>query len=269
MRENFSSAPPAVTALQRRPCTRLTISRGTINLDYSAISLIDVTSPHFGQRPRKKMAIYAQLSDLLTESDVEQKIVWPLLTSQEPFGLGFSASDIFTKPNLVALTIDKGHAEKVYFPDYVVVLSGLPVVVVEAKLPGDDLDEALRQARLYAAELNNHHPSGLNPCCRIVASDGGRILSSPADSVQIDLSLALSDLNAASEPFHRFRSALNREVIQRHADALSRQLQPVRFQRPLNLLGGKTARNEEVGSNTFGSNLSLEFVHLFKPRTRA
>ena len=71
-----------------------------------------------------------------TESDVEQKLAWPLLTSPAPHGLGFAAAEIFSKPNIREFEIGKGTSAKLYYPDYLLTFLGLPVLVVEAKEPG-------------------------------------------------------------------------------------------------------------------------------------
>jgi hypothetical protein len=47
-------------------------------------------------------------ADLTTESDVEQKFAFPLLTSPPPHGLGFPDAEIFTKPNIREFQIGKG-----------------------------------------------------------------------------------------------------------------------------------------------------------------
>ena len=94
------------------------------------------------------------LKSLLNESDVEQKVVWPLLTNNEPDGLGFDETHIQTKSNLKKLPIEKGQNAKLYFPDYVVILEGIPLIVVEVKKPEEDLVEAFREARLYSLEIN-------------------------------------------------------------------------------------------------------------------
>src|SRR5438445_1112964 len=110
------------------------------------------------------MSLFCKLEDLKNESDVEQKFVWPMLSSPEPTGLGFAPAEIYTKANIRYLEIDKGTSKKVYRPDYIILLAGLPVLIIEAKHPDEDLDEALREARLYSAELNAQHPPGINPC---------------------------------------------------------------------------------------------------------
>src|SRR5678815_1962466 len=87
-----------------------------------------------------------KLEELVNESDVEQKLLWQLLTCAEPDGCGYSSAEIYTKANIKTFEIEKGDAKKVYRPDYIVLLAGLPVLVVEAKRPDEDLEEALREA---------------------------------------------------------------------------------------------------------------------------
>lgn len=65
-------------------------------------------------------------ADLTTESDVEQKFAFPFLTSQPPHGLGFPDAEIFTKPNIREFQIGKGATAKLYYPDYLVTILGLP-----------------------------------------------------------------------------------------------------------------------------------------------
>ena len=67
--------------------------------------------------------MFCKLADLVTESDVEQKLVYPMLTTPEPSGLGFGSVDVRTKPNIKKLEIDKGKASKLYHPDYVILIA--------------------------------------------------------------------------------------------------------------------------------------------------
>ena len=98
--------------------------------------------------------MYCSLKDLVTESDVEQKLLWPLLTSPKPMGFGLQPAEILTKPNIQRVEIDKGAKRHLYYPDYIIVIAGLPIVVVEAKAPIESLSDALNDARLYANEIN-------------------------------------------------------------------------------------------------------------------
>mgnify|MGYP001327306628 CR=1 FL=1 len=136
---------------------------------------------------------------LHSESDVEQKLVWPLLTRPNPVGMGYEPAEIATKHDIRRYEIDKGSKKRLYYPDYIVLLAGFPAMVVEAKAPGESLDDALDEARLYAAKLNESFPSGINPCLRILASNGEVVATAASDSTIIDLELPFSRL-ALSDP---------------------------------------------------------------------
>jgi type I site-specific restriction endonuclease len=101
------------------------------------------------------MPLFCEFSSLCTESDVEQKLIFPFLTTLEPMGLGIDSSQIMTKAVLRQRCIGKGQKQKYYFPDYVVVIRGIPVLVLEAKKPDEDLGDAYAEARLYAEENQN------------------------------------------------------------------------------------------------------------------
>lgn len=104
-----------------------------------------------------------------SESDVEQKIIFPLLTET----LGFVSFEIKTKDYLAPTDIDKGAGKKVgYYPDYVIYLGGIPVLIVEAKDPSTDCEIGYREARLYAAEINKRFPESVNPAAQILSCNG-------------------------------------------------------------------------------------------------
>jgi len=101
------------------------------------------------------MTMFCPSEDLKNESDVEQKLLTPLLFTAAPRGLGYSSVDVRTKPNIRFLLIGKGETQKRYHPDYIVLIAGIPILIIEAKTPGEDPVEAMREARLYATELNS------------------------------------------------------------------------------------------------------------------
>lgn len=212
--------------------------------------------------------IFCKIEDLLTESDVEQKFLWPLLTSPVPTGFGYAPSDIVTKHSLRRLVIDKGRSEKLYYPDYVVLLRGLPIFVIEAKRPDEDVDEALREARLYAGELNAIFPEGLNPCKRVIACNGRRLSSSPADVSEPDLSVCLADMSVAHVRFAELIDLASRPKGIKIADAFHRKNLDRSFRQAITLLGGRTVQNEQIGDNTFGARLAFDFRQIFNPITR-
>lgn len=207
------------------------------------------------------------LSDMLNESDVEQKLIYPLLVAPKPFGFGVTPSSIHTKANIRRFKIGKGTSGKLYFPDYLLVFGGLPLVVVEAKTPGEDLDEAFREARLYASELNSTFDSGINPVQIIVATDGRKLIAGPPDQELPALSLELHELCPSSEKMAQLQSAMSGDCLAKIAADIQRSLRRDPGRRPRNLLGGPLVQNEEIQQNTFGATLTTDFSHIFNPST--
>ena len=212
--------------------------------------------------------MFCLLKDLSTESDVEQKLLFPLLTAESPNGLGLKTSDILTKTSIRRLEIDKGARRRLYFPDYVVVIAGLPVVVIEAKAPSESLDLALDEARLYGNEINALFPSGVNPCARLVVCNGNELWSGPLDSAEPELRLKHANLSPINVEYGAFVDQAQRSVLQSHADGIRRQFRHSKYSRPVDLVGGATLQNQELPTNTFGATIVGDYGHLFNPRTK-
>jgi hypothetical protein len=69
-------------------------------------------------------------AQLISESDVEQHFVYPFLIADLPSGLGLTGATIVAKHNIRRFVIDKGEHQKSYFPDYLAVVGGFPLLVV-------------------------------------------------------------------------------------------------------------------------------------------
>lgn len=207
-----------------------------------------------------------QLVELHTESDVEQKLIFPLITSELPYGFGIPRSNVLTKYSIRRLDIGKGREGKLYFPDYIVTCDGLPVLIIEAKTPGEPVEEGLREARLYAHEINTKFPSGFNPVTHVICSNGGELVYGLADSENTIL-LDIDDINVSSQKFAELQEAIGWAKLQKHAANLNIRRKPSRYWKPKKLLGGNSVQNEEVGRNSFGLTLSAQFGHVFAPET--
>jgi len=205
-------------------------------------------------------------SEIYTESDVEQKILFKLLTLAPPQGLGFDSSDVLTKPDIRKIEIDKGQNKKLYYPDYVVLVNGLPCFVIEAKAPNQDLDEAAREGRLYASEINSSFKKNINPCNKIIVSDGKTIKGYSWDNNTPLFSIEVSKTNPANKDFDSFIDSFSKKEAAKHANSvLSLLKKNATYFKPINMLGGKTVINQTVGQNSFGANVSLEYRYLFNP----
>jgi len=205
---------------------------------------------------------------LLTESDVEQKFIYPLLTKPYPLGLNYSDMDIRTKLDIRKIKIDKGTNSKIYFPDYMIVLDGIPVVIIEAKAPKTDLSDAIREARLYAIELNSQYPTKLNPCSKIVVSNGETTIAMNSDNEVYKIEFQKDNADISNPLYNEFLNFLKKETTEESAKIIIKSIRKeAKFTKPIFQLGGKIAQNESVGDNSFGVNLSLEYRYLFNPNS--
>lgn len=205
-----------------------------------------------------------------TESDVEQQFIYPLLTSPTPDGLGYARPHIKTKANIKRLTIDKGNSKKLYYPDYAVVVEGVPVLIVEAKAPGEDLEEAFREARLYATEINATYSNGLNPCSRILATDGIRVIAGYWDQIKYVVDLPAESIAPLEKGFDELAEFVGSATLTKAArEVLRTASHSAEFVRPTSQIGGKSVAEETVGENSFGANISVEYKYLFNPESTA
>ncbi|ODM55194.1 type I restriction enzyme HsdR N-terminal domain-containing protein [Elizabethkingia meningoseptica] len=201
---------------------------------------------------------------LQSESDVEQKIILPLLTNNYPDGLDYSPRYILTKHNLKKFRLDKGQKTKIYYPDYVINIDGVPSLVIEAKKPHEDLEDAYREACLYATEINRFYATEINPCKYIIACDGIKILFGYYDSNPI-AELRFEDLMIGGDISTNFIEEYSYPSIKKHVETISQQLRKTkRFYKPLFMLGGKYIQNKQT-KNTFGESISIQYRHLFNP----
>ena len=212
--------------------------------------------------------MFCAFEDLLTESDVEQKLLWPLLTSALAYGMGFAPADILTKSSIRRLEIDKGSSKKLYFPDYMAVIAGLPVLVVEAKAPKESVEQGLVEARLYGNELNALFATGINPCVRVIACNGRELLSAPVDTAEPDIQLEFSDISIGSSLFARLVGSCRRSVLQEYADSLRRRTRKPQYRRAVSVIGGLGFQSQELPPNTFGATIVGDYGHVFNPKTR-
>jgi len=207
------------------------------------------------------------LAELANESDVEQRFTFPLIVAPYPHGLGYASAEILTKSNIRRFVIGKNSDQKSYFPDYLYVVGGLPLVVIEAKTPGSNLEEAYREARLYAAELNAIHPSGSNPLTYVIATDGVRTIAGPADQAVPLHDLAYDDITPYSAKFAALVEYVGRDAVQKTYARIAARLRPPRVFKPRKLMGGTAVQEEEIGPNSFGANVSAELAHIFNPKS--
>lgn len=214
------------------------------------------------------MALFCEKKDLITESDVEQKFIYPFLISCSPLGLGLSEFDIQTKKQLRRVEIGKGGQKKYYFPDYLVLFRGIPVMVVEAKKPGEDLTDGYSEARLYAAEVNAQFPHNINACQYIIASNGHETWAGFSDQAIPENKLTFDEFYDESAKLSVLVEFCKSTKLKDLADEPYLYARgSAKFYTPVSQIGGKRAQDEEMVENSYGRTLVFENRKIFDPET--
>jgi hypothetical protein len=191
---------------------------------------------------------------LQTESDVEQKLIMPLLTSEVM--LAIPISNIQTKEYFPPTLLDKTAGKTGgYFPDYSVWMHGLPITIVEAKAPDVPADVGYREASLYARHLNQKYPANFNPCRFILATNGSQIVCGPWDSNPL-LTIDRRSLRPGAAGLEGLQQLCSSAVLERFAKQSSAQLRSERAFLPFDLLGGQPVLNAKLPLNSFAADLS-------------
>lgn len=165
-----------------------------------------------------------------SEGDVETQIVVSLLTRAEL--LGIPHDHIRSKEGISARDIGKGSKRKVgYIPDYCVYKKSLPVCVVEAKAPLKDVAQAYAVASLYALELNRSYPHNLNPCCRIIATNGISLLAGRWDTGP-EIDIPLSSLTSGTSALDALIALVGNDQLEHIISPISEALRSRGFKRP-------------------------------------
>ncbi|WP_159392821.1 hypothetical protein [Methylobacterium sp. C1] len=195
---------------------------------------------------------------------METLVVLPLLT--RPECLGIPNERIRSKEGISARDIGKGNKQKIgYIPDYCVYLQSLPVLIVEAKKPHRDVHVAYGEARLYATEINRSFPHNLNPCSRIISTDGTHLLAGYWDA-EPEVSVSVAALNPATPAMDQLIKIAGREQLARVIEPISVALRAKDFRRPFNQGAGQAQIISRLEPNTFAADLSPVLRRYFSSR---
>jgi hypothetical protein len=192
--------------------------------------------------------------ELNNESDVEQKIVMPLLTGD--VYLEIPQDKIFTKEYLAPSLLDKTAGRTVgYYPDYTVWMRGFPLLIVEVKAPDVPAETGYREASLYARHLNQFYPSSLNPCRFLLATNGTHLLAGFWDSTPT-LNMKVMDLRVGSAALEKLQRHCKSQVLEAYARTCLLQVRSGRPFYPYNLAGGPALLRARFPLNSFAADLS-------------
>ena len=202
-------------------------------------------------------------SGFRTESDVEQKLILPLLTATE--WLAIPITDIQTKQYLPPTQIDKGAGRRIgYYPDYSIWINAVPIMIVEAKSPIESADEGFREAQLYAHELNKVFPTGINPVQFVLCVNGKTLRYGHWDSAKI-ADVAVAELKLGTAAHHSMRSFIGYDALKREAATIKQKFRPTQTYRPINYSGGEQALNRRIELNSFSIDIAPLVRMFFEP----
>src|ERR1039458_7066051 len=188
------------------------------------------------------------------ESDVEQKLVMPLLNGERY--LSIPLANVYTKQYLAPTELDKAAGKTGgYVPDYAIWFHGLPALVVEVKSPDVDSAVGYREASLYARHLNQKYPANINPCKYVLATNGKTLLFGQWDAQPI-LQLSVEDLRIGAAGLERLQSHCAGGVLDAAAKSLSDSLRSRTITLPYELMGGQAVLNAKRALNSFAADLS-------------
>lgn len=205
-----------------------------------------------------------RIDEHATEGDVETQIALPLLSRSEL--LNIPLEQIRSKEGIAARDIGKGAKRKIgYIPDYCIYKQSLPLLVVEAKSPANDVQTAYAEARLYALEINRSYPSKLNPCCRVLATDGKTLLAGAWDS-EPSVTCDVQEIQPASAILDQLVSLLGDDALSQLAKPMSEALRASDFKRPFNQGAGPSQILSRVEPNTFAADLAPILRRYFSSR---
>ncbi len=202
------------------------------------------------------------VDSLVTESDVEQKVIYPVLKDI----LKFHDAEIKTKQYLPTYDIGKRASKKSgYYPDYMIIVDGLPCIVIEAKSPNEDVEEGYREACMYASEINSNYESEINPCKHVVSTDGLTLTYGIWDDKSTKHTVTIGDFSAITIDSSKFTTEFSRESISREAKEIRNRLLPTKWYKPLRFIGGESRQRATIPMNSFAADLSPLLRRYFDP----
>ncbi|MEK6756218.1 MAG: hypothetical protein AABZ02_08715 [Bacteroidota bacterium] len=211
------------------------------------------------------MKTVSDAQDVTNESDVEQKIVLPLLSS-EP-GLGVPLVHIKSKQYIRPLDIGKGRNRRLGFvPDYLVWANSLPAMVVEVKPPRIKAEVAYEEAQQYAYALNSRYPTGVNPVEFVVGINGSQLLIGNWDAPpRLRFNVASLAQGDASQELYNF---CGWRVLEEHAARVTAKMIRPNYFRPYSFAGGQAILRRNVPLNNFALELAPILKRYFSSEAR-
>ena len=124
-------------------------------------------------------------------------------------------------------------------------------MVIEAKSPTQNVDEAMQEASLYALELNKKYESGINPVKYVVGCNGIDFLFSEWDSESYR-TIKVNDISPVNKDIISLNELIGLDALKVIAEQINQKLnlQKTYFS-PMNLKGGIKRALTSIEPNPF------------------
>lgn len=152
--------------------------------------------------------LYCDSRTLKNEASVEKNFVDRLLED-----LGYEDADIRTKTSLKEIKIGKGSKSELYKPDYILLDKRVPVVVVDAKGPEEDIRDWTLQCSSYCLELNKKFD--YNPVRYYIISNGFKTSVYRWDQEEELVTVSFAEFVADNPKYKELRSLVAKKSLSR------------------------------------------------------
>ncbi|WP_322015286.1 N-6 DNA methylase [Paraburkholderia sp. J12] len=163
------------------------------------------------------------MKDLTNEAAVEARFVDPLL--QE---LGYEHDDIKLKTSISEFTVGKGRVAVLYKPDYIVSVGGIPVAVIDAKSPSENIADWEHQCSSYCLELNKLHD--YNPVLYFVLTNGVKTALYQWDKKEPLCTFVLDDVTKGTPAYSQFVKLFEKKNLAKQSKSIRSEIEKTEFQ---------------------------------------
>lgn len=151
--------------------------------------------------------IFCDLKDLKNEDSVEKLFIDRLIRV-----LGYKDESVKTKVSIKELVIGKGRKKETHKPDYVLHKNRKPIIVIDAKPTGDNIDDYIYQTSGYSLALNQSFKKE-NPVRYFVLSNGLVTKLYNWDEEDPVLTLEFKDFQKGNQKFKKLISIISHDEI--------------------------------------------------------
>lgn len=154
---------------------------------------------------------FCTLNELGNEATVEARFMDRLLDD-----LGFISSEILLKTSLRELKVGKGSKSALYKPDYAILASGMPTLIVDAKATTETIYNFEQQCSSYCLEINKAYDH--NPVKYYLLSNGIKTALYKWDSQKAIVELDFEDFTNGNSKYQELMQVIGKKALAEIAD---------------------------------------------------